>query len=391
MSCDEYGKPNGYRRIGGDMEFEEGLIESIDRDEAHEINESDSEIVKEDDDESAGIIKEYNRLIKDKGENLDKCTSVQDKSNNSIKTIITHVLKGGSIFDLIGVDKFIGLVKQFIDVSSKEKLCGTMSSFDNNIIVVGDIHGSLESLNQVLFDIDNFNFIFLGDYVDRGPQQLECLFIVYLLKLYRPNNVILLRGNHEACPFDCSEFINEDIPKKMNGKDYEVIEYVQKLVYQSFDYLSLFAVINNKCFCVHGGIPSNFNVVKHLAGMNKPFKFKYESVDEDEEQVLELLWNDPCNMESEFKYNEDRGGFKLFNEVAVQKFFKEFDLNRIIRGHQFFPISVTFNFPEVMTVFSAYNYVGQGNAGAFLILEKTNGHIIFFLKEGNKFTKFLVK
>ena len=71
--------------------------------------------------------------------------------------------------------------------------------------VFGDIHGNLEDLH---FFSDNIwrlgmaltagNFVFLGDYVDRGMSCLECVAYLFVMKLTLPHKVYLLRGNHET-------------------------------------------------------------------------------------------------------------------------------------------------------------------------------------------------
>lgn len=70
------------------------------------------------------------------------------------------------------------------------------------ILAVGDIHGMYDKLttlmDQVQFDPTEDLLIFLGDYIDRGPQSLECLDFVKKLNLRYPDRVIPLLGNHEV-------------------------------------------------------------------------------------------------------------------------------------------------------------------------------------------------
>lgn len=78
----------------------------------------------------------------------------------------------------------------------------TMLKLNGPAIIVGDIHGNIKSL---LFCINKFlssenkdkSIIFLGDYVDRGKNSLECITLLFKLKTMFPKNVFLLRGNHE--------------------------------------------------------------------------------------------------------------------------------------------------------------------------------------------------
>ncbi len=69
------------------------------------------------------------------------------------------------------------------------------------IVVVGDIHGQYSDLLRILRIIGSppdTNYLFLGDYVDRGRQSLECIVLLLALKVQYPKTVLLLRGNHEC-------------------------------------------------------------------------------------------------------------------------------------------------------------------------------------------------
>ena len=74
-------------------------------------------------------------------------------------------------------------------------------------VVVGDLHGDLESLINILKSSDfmqkmarskDATLIFLGDYGDRGAHSAEVYYTVLKLKLAFPEQIILLRGNHEG-------------------------------------------------------------------------------------------------------------------------------------------------------------------------------------------------
>lgn len=70
---------------------------------------------------------------------------------------------------------------------------------------IGDIHGHLDLLNSLLAKIDpdeNQMLVFLGDYVDRGPQAAGTLARLFDLAQHRPDDVVCLMGNHERMMLD---------------------------------------------------------------------------------------------------------------------------------------------------------------------------------------------
>jgi serine/threonine-protein phosphatase 2B catalytic subunit len=69
------------------------------------------------------------------------------------------------------------------------------------IVIVGDLHGQYHDLCHMLDKAgppSDMNYLFLGDYVDRGIYGVEVLLLLFAIKINYPKNVILLRGNHES-------------------------------------------------------------------------------------------------------------------------------------------------------------------------------------------------
>lgn len=94
------------------------------------------------------------------------------------------------------------------------------------ILAVGDIHGMYEKLialmEKIRFNSAEDLLIFLGDYIDRGPQSLECLDYVMALNKQCPERVICLKGNHEVMCLNYYRYKEQSRSFMMDGLDYEM-------------------------------------------------------------------------------------------------------------------------------------------------------------------------
>ena len=143
-----------------------------------------------------------------------------------------------------------------------------------DVIIVGDIHGSLHDLLRILKSTveKERKILFLGDYVDRGNFSLECITLLFALKVMYPNEVFLLRGNHE---FDsvCSQYgfkneiLNSNILKISNC--YSYTESLYSAFIDAFSYLPISALVNHTTFCIHGGLSPKLN---HISDINRKIK-----------------------------------------------------------------------------------------------------------------------
>jgi Calcineurin-like phosphoesterase len=99
--------------------------------------------------------------------------------------------------------------------------------------------------------VKNTCYLFLGNYVNRGKQSLRLFLLLICMKLRYPENVVLLRGNHESRMLTYTYGFYDEC-RKLYGCS-NVWRYCSDL----FDYLSLAAIIDMQVFCVHGGISDN--------------------------------------------------------------------------------------------------------------------------------------
>lgn len=68
--------------------------------------------------------------------------------------------------------------------------------------IIGDIHGQFHDLRNLIDNIipemGEKKYVFLGDYVDRGYNSIETMCLLLCYKCLYPDSVVLIRGNHET-------------------------------------------------------------------------------------------------------------------------------------------------------------------------------------------------
>lgn len=221
----------------------------------------------------------------------------------------------------------------------------------SSITVVGDIHGQFSDLKELFSTggtIPNTNYLFLGDYVDRGPKSLEVIVLLTLLKIMYPDKIYLLRGNHESRKSNQQYGFHLECLKKYNQSS-EVWMYISEM----FDYLPLAAVIDNKLFCIHGGLSPS---ILKIDDIKQLYRFKDVPT---EGPIADLLWSDPDKGTEGFVISE-RGAGYLFGEIVVDRFLQVNKMETIVRAHQLCMDGYNILFDgKIITVWSAPNYCGR--------------------------------
>lgn len=204
--------------------------------------------------------------------------------------------------------------------------------------IVGDVHGQYTDLIR-LFEMCGFppasNYLFLGDYVDRGKQSLETILLLLCYKLKYPENFFLLRGNHE-----CANVTR---------------------VYGLFNCLPIAATVAGKIFCVHGGLSPSLSHMDDIRGIARPTDVP------DYGLLNDLLWSDPADMEEDWEPNE-RGVSYCFGKKVIMNFLQRHDFDLVCRAHMVVEDGYEFYQDRILvTVFSAPNYCGEfDNWGAIM-------------------------
>ncbi|KAJ3396173.1 putative serine/threonine protein phosphatase [Lobulomyces angularis] len=237
------------------------------------------------------------------------------------------------------------------------------------VTLVGDIHGQFYDLLEI-FRIGGFppdtNYIFLGDYVDRGYYSVETIALLVSLKLRYPERITLVRGNHETrAVTQTYGFYTECLTKYGNIK---VWEYFTDL----FDYFLLGVVIDNKIFCVHGGLSPSLHTLDQIRVIERFKEIPHEGA------MADLVWSDPVpqmqqfldDSKSEFSISP-RGAGYLFGSNVTGRFLYQNNLDHICRAHQLCMEGYQVLFGDSLsTVWSAPNYCYRaGNLASVLEID----------------------
>lgn len=270
-------------------------------------------------------------------------------------------------FDIISSLK---IIKQATQLFENEPSVLQINAYEGeDIVVVGDIHGNIESLINIFQakgDPSITKYLFLGDYVDRGQNSCEVIVLLYAFKCLYPENIHLIRGNHEFRSMNDHYGFKEECYKRIKIKVNDKYMYGGQKFYDiitdSFQYLPICAILNEKVFCVHGGITALVEEKSQLMNIQKVGAdfTKYDSVQ------AELLWNDPDPNVKTYK-RSPRGLGCVFGDEALNDFLQKMDFNVVIRAHQNQMNGYDWTFGEnggILTVFSSSDYCGTSNDGA---------------------------
>ncbi|XP_076898664.1 serine/threonine-protein phosphatase BSL1-like [Bidens hawaiensis] len=241
------------------------------------------------------------------------------------------------------------------------------------IKVFGDLHGQFTDLMRLFDeygfpssagDITYIDYLFLGDYVDRGQHSLETITLLLALKINYPQNFHLIRGNHEAADVNALFGFRPECIERMGENDGI---WAWKRFNQLFNHLPLAALIDQKIICMHGGIGRSIHSVEQIEKIERPTNMDAGSV-----ILMDLLWSDPTENDSVegLRPNARGPGLVTFGPDRVIDFCKRNSLQLIIRAHECVMDGFErFAQGQLITLFSATNYCGTANnAGALLVI-----------------------
>ncbi|MEA2019280.1 MAG: metallophosphoesterase family protein [Campylobacterota bacterium] len=319
------------------------------------------------------------KILSDKNEEsiADKLVGLLKGNTEKRKKIISSAIKGEYPLESSAFSKVIeelvelqnkqtsqNIISKLTDIKSQENFSDfiTFSEEKKEYYVIGDLHADLKSFLKILEAVgfkdnfDNINLIFLGDYIDRGKDKLELINRIILLKYLLPDNIHLLRGNHELYIMDENEnyispMANADmtylfdfltlLATNEKYKDYGVSKELIKLYADFFDSMptvALFNFNNIKICAMHGGLPRvDLNSEDYYGSENYESFNKLLGSDTKDSvgirQKINMLWSDPYDGHDEgfTDSSEVRYSFSKNQFIA---FCKKYDIDMVLRAHE---------------------------------------------------------
>jgi len=275
-------------------------------------------------------------------------------------------------------DAFIELIRNVASAMARES--GKLGNLEvvgrlvklppaGQAIVIGDIHGDLNSLYHILRESrfleraergEKVYVVFLGDYADRGEKGPEVYYVVLKLKEFFPEHVVLLRGNHEG-PADILA-MPHDLPYHLLAKfgregGYEAYKALREL----WDSLHTAALVEGRLVMLHGGVPSKARDLEDLA-------FAHERHPE-EPHLEEILWSDPEEGITG-TYPSWRGAGRAFGPDVTRRFLLAVNARALVRGHEPCDFGYRLNHGGlIMTIFSRKGPPYYNRLAAYLELD----------------------
>jgi serine/threonine-protein phosphatase PP1 catalytic subunit len=268
------------------------------------------------------------------------------------------VIKSISESNLLSLEELKFLCSKSLEIFMEEPVFLELNA---PIVICGDTHGQFRDLLR-LFDFGGSpskkQYLFLGDYVDRGKNSIETISLLLAFKIKYPKNIYLLRGNHESEMINRTYGFFDECKRRYNIR-------IWKNFSDCFNWLPISALVNEKILCMHGGLSPELVDMKCLKKIVRPTEVP------DRGLLCDLLWSDPERGVKDWAPNQ-RGISVLFNEKIIKKTIDDLDIDLICRAHQVVENGYEFFAQRrLVTVFSAPNYCGQfDNAGAFMVVNK---------------------
>eukprot|EP00033_Pygsuia_biforma_P000133 GCRY01000168.1.p1 GENE.GCRY01000168.1~~GCRY01000168.1.p1 ORF type:complete len:306 (+),score=28.97 GCRY01000168.1:245-1162(+) len=232
---------------------------------------------------------------------------------------------------------------------------------DAPVTICGDIHGQFFDLKE-LFHVGNecpeTNYLFMGDFVDRGFYSVETFLLLLALKVRYPDRITLIRGNHESRQITQVYGFYDECLRKYGSVN------VWRYCTEIFDYLSLSALVEGNIWCVHGGLSPSITTLDQVRVIDRKQEIPHDGA------MCDMMWSDPEEIEGWGL--SPRGAGYLFGGDILKQFLQQNNLRMLCRAHQLVMEGYKHMFDKrLVTVWSAPNYCYRcGNVAAIMELDE---------------------
>ena len=284
-------------------------------------------------------------------------------TNNEIQSLIEEVIP------------IISKEDSLIKIRSPCKIFGNIYGVYNDLMRFFESYGNpSDSLQNG--DINVMQYIFLGDFCDRGLYSLEVVLLLFALKVKYPDFIYLIRGHHEDRKInefyglgeECKQRLNDEIDKKNS---------IFNLINNVFDYLPFGVLVDGTTLLVHGGIGTSINKLEDISNISRPVSIEQEVNNIDQLNIIDLLYSEYDDSENYYSINSERdkakrGFIVKYGKKRLDQFFNNNKINLLITAHQFIKEGFcTFNNDKLLVLFSATNYMDKyNNIGAMITIAK---------------------
>ncbi|RAH63506.1 serine/threonine-protein phosphatase PP2A catalytic subunit [Aspergillus piperis CBS 112811] len=229
------------------------------------------------------------------------------------------------------------------------------------VTICGDIHGQFHDLIELFLiggPCPDTNYLFMGDYVDRGYHSVETVSLLVALKIRYPRRITILRGNHESRQITQVYGFYDECLRKYGSAN--VWQYFTDL----FDYFPVTALVEKNIFCLHGGLSPSIDTLDNISALDRMQEPPHEG------PMCDLLWSDPD--ERTGWGISPRGAGYTFGIDITEAFNHRNGLSLVARAHQMVMDGYFWSHPEsLVTIFSAPNYCYRcGNQAAIMEVDE---------------------
>ena len=294
-------------------------------------------------------------------------------SNNSTDISRMQIKKESVLVLIKECENILKQENNIIRIRAPVKIFGCLNGQFSDLLRTFETYGE-PSEKLCDGDIESFDYLFLGDYVDRGTKSLETIILLMALKVKYPDQIIMLRGHHEDSQINAHYGLFQECRLKLD-EDPTDPNSIFVALNKMFEYLPLCAIIEDKILCLHGGISQSLKNIEDLDLIPKPITINHIAQTSDQQTLMDLLWADPCENEREtgFKPHTSRrvfGNIFKFGADRLQKFLNDNKLALLIRSHECVMEGYE-RVNDLITIFSATDYCGKyKNAAAILIVKR---------------------